>query len=125
MAKAPSRTGKTRHVDADEAMRRHKLMDEAILDFRGGMDELEGALGMYMIGRHFGWKVLYLIHTKKTVANYEKILGITVRDEFEPETVDSHRSLGYRAASALSNFWKIVSGEQKLDVDRVSRRTID
>ena len=29
---------------------------------------------MYMIGRHFGWKVLYLIHTKKTIAKYEGIL---------------------------------------------------
>ena len=99
-------------------------MDEAILNFRGGLDELEGALGMYMIGRHFGWKVLYLIHTKNTVAKYEKILGIVVRDEFEASTVDSERSLAFKAASVFSNFWKIVSGDQKLDVPRDQRRTV-
>ena len=65
MAKKPNRTAKIPHVEADEALRRHRVMDEAIFNFRGGIDELEGALGMYMIGRHFGWKVLYLIHTKK------------------------------------------------------------
>ena len=124
MAKAPGRTGKTPHVEADEALRRHKVMDDAILNFRGGMDELEGALGMYMIGRHFGWKVLYLIHTKKTVAKYEKILGIVTREEFEAETVDSHRSLGFQAASALSNFWKVVSGDEKLPLDREQRRSL-
>ena len=100
-------------------------MDEAILRFRGGLDELEGALGMYMIGRHFGWKVIYLIHTKKTVAKYEKFLGIVVRDEFEAETIDSHRNLGFQAASALSNFWKVVSGDDKLPIDRAQRRSLD
>ena len=125
MAKATGRIGKTPHVSADEALRRHKLMDEAILRFRGGLDELEGALGMYMIGRHFGWKVIYLIHTKKTVAKYEKFLGIVVRDEFEAETIDSHRNLGFQAASALSNFWKVVSGDDKLPIDRAQRRSLD
>jgi len=124
MAKAPSRTGKTPHVDADAALRRHIFMDEVIRNFRGGLDELESALGMYMIGRHFGWKVLYLIHTKKTVAKYEKILGIVAREEFESETVDSHRSLGFQAASALSNFWKVVSGDEKLPLDREQRRSL-
>ena len=124
MAKAPGRIGKTPHVSADEALRRHKLMDEAILRFRGGLDELEGALGMYMIGRHFGWKVIYLIHTKKTVAKYESFLGIVVREEFEAETIDSHRNLGFQAASALSNFWKVVSGDDKLPIDRAERRSL-
>lgn len=118
------RTGKTKHLSAEEAQRRHHLMDEAILDFRGSIDELEGALGMYMIGRHFGWKVLYLIHSKKTVAKYEAILGIDVRQEFPPETIDSHRSLAYNAVQKLTNFWKAVSGEEKLDIERDERKAL-
>src|SRR5687768_3824595 len=94
----PKRTGKTRPTSPDEAKRRHDVMDQAILNFQGQLDELEGALGMYMLGRHVGWKVLYIIHSKRTVAKYEKILGISVREEFEPETIDSHRSHGYRLA---------------------------
>ncbi len=111
-------------VSPEEAKRRHDLMDHAIEKFTGGADQLEAALGMYMIGRHVGWKVLYLIHTKATVAKYEAILGIKVREEFEPETIDSQRSMGFRAASALSNFWKIVSGDEKLDLDRDQRRSL-
>lgn len=118
------RTAKTPLVEAKEAKRRHDVMDEAILNFGGQLDELEGALGMYMIGRHFGWKVLYLIHSKKTVAKYEHILGIKVRDEFEAETVDSERSIGFKAARAISNFWKVVSGDEKLPIDREARRSL-
>lgn len=97
-------------------------MDEAILNFHGALDELEGALGMYMLGRHFGWKVLYIVHSKKTVRKYEQILGIDVRTEFEAETPDSVRSNGYRLAQAFSNFWKVVSGEEK--IDRSERKLI-
>ena len=114
----------TPRVSTDEAKRRHDVMDQAIEKFTGGADQLEAALGMYMIGRHVGWKVLYLIHTKATIAKYEAILGIKVREEFEPETVDSKRSMAFKAASALSNFWKIVSGDEKLDLDRDERRSL-
>lgn len=115
---------KTPRVSPDEAKRRHDVMDQAIETFTGGADQLEAALGMYMIGRHVGWKVLYLIHTKATVAKYEAILGIKVREEFEPETADSHRSVAFKAAMALSNFWKVVSGDEKLPIDREERRSL-
>jgi len=118
------RIPKTQNVSAEEAKRRHDRMDDAIRAFHGQLDELESALGMYMLGRHLGWKVLYIIHSKKTVAKYEAILGISVRDEFAPETDDSHRSLGFKAVQKLTNFWKAVSGEEKLPIEREERRTL-
>lgn len=114
----------TPRVSPEEAKRRHDVMDLAIEKFTGGADQLEAALGMYMLGRHVGWKVLYLIHTKATIAKYEAILGIKVREEFEPETADAQRSMAFKAASALSNFWKIVSGDEKLQLDRDERRSL-
>lgn len=122
--------GKAKHkpqtplVSPEEAKRRHDLMDAAIHRFAGQLDELEGALGMYMLGRHMGWKVLYIIHSKRTVAKYEAILGINVREEFEAETPDSMRSMGFLAVRSISNFWKFVSGEEKIDLDRQQRRSI-
>ena len=113
---------KTEPVSAPEAKRRHDLMDDRIRDFEGGLDELESALGMYMLGRHFGWKVLYIIHSKKTVRKYEEILGIDVREEFPAEGLDAERSNGYRAIRSISNFWKFVSGEEKIELDRDERK---
>ncbi|WP_137894985.1 hypothetical protein [Ramlibacter sp. 2FC] len=94
------------------------LLDRAIDKFGspklsevGSIDELEQALGMYVIGRHVGWKVLVLVHNKRTIRKYEEILGISVREAFPEEAAASMRSVGYRFAKTLSNFWKAVSGE--------------
>lgn len=91
------------------------LFDRATVNFKGGIDELESAIGMYVLGRHVGWKVLYIVHSKKTVKKYEDILGISVRDEFPEEGPESGRSMGYSIAKTFSNFWKVVSGEEKVD----------
>ncbi len=99
----------------DEALRQSELFDKAILNFKGGIDELESALGMYALGRHVGWRVLYIVHSKKTVKKYEDILGISVRDEFPEEGPEARRSMGYTVAKTFSNFWKVVSGEEKVD----------
>ena len=112
-------------LSAEDAARMFSVIDHATHNYSGYLDELESALGMYVLGRHVGWKVLYLVHSKKTVAKYESILGIKVRDEFPEVGPEADRSLGYRAAQALSNFWKVVSGETKLDIERDQRRMIE
>lgn len=114
---------KTPLTSPAEAKARHDLMDEAIFNFEGQLDELEAALGMYMLGRHLGWKVLYIIHSKKTIRKYEAILGIDVREAFPEVGPDAERSNGYRLAQTFSNFWKVVSGEEK--IDRNQRKAID
>ncbi|MDC8769991.1 hypothetical protein [Roseateles albus] len=119
------RSRQTPSVDEVEAKRRHDLMDKAILNFKGSADELETALGMFMVGRHVGWKVLYLIHSKKTVAKYEALLGINVREEFPEIGPDAERSMAWQLSKSISNFWKVVSGEEKLPLDRDGRRSLE
>ena len=109
-----------RHVPIDQRLKAltdaeknqlQEIEDNAIINFKGMLDELESALGMLRIGHHVGWKVLYLIHSKKTIRKYEEILNIKVRDIFEETGPSSPRSIGL----ALANFWKVVSGEIKID----------
>lgn len=94
----------------------------AIENFNGSFDELESAVGMYMLGHYVGWRVLVLLHSKKTIRKYEEILGITVREEFAEEGPEADRSLAYSVAKKVSNFWKVVSGEIKLDVAKEERK---
>lgn len=82
----------------------------AIEKFKGNASELESAIGMYFMGHAFGWRILYMIHSKATVRKYERILDISVREVFEESTPHSERSLAFRVASTVSNFWKAVSG---------------
>jgi hypothetical protein len=90
------------------------LMDESILSYSGVADEIEQAIGFYFIGRHVGWKALVIMHNKRTIRKYEAALGIDIRKEFDEVGPDAARSLGYRIASQVSNFWKAVSGEEKI-----------
>lgn len=114
MAKTPNRP-QAPALSAEKAKEMSDRFDEVLRGYRGDAGELESAIGMYFLGRHLGWKPLYIIHSKKTVAKYEEILGINVREEFPEEGPASERSMGYRVAKGFSNFWKVVSGEEKID----------
>jgi len=93
----------------------HEIELAAIAKYYGTADELESALGFLRIGLQIGWKPLALIHSRKTFRKYEQILGINAREFFPEETAASERSMGYTIAKKLSNFWKVVSGDIKID----------
>ncbi len=97
------------------------VQENAIAGFTGLLDELESALGMLVMGHHFGWKVLYLIHSKKTIRKYEEILGVKVRDIFPERGPSSYRSIGLNLADKFDNFWKVAGGDIKIP----DRRKVD
>ena len=86
-------------------------IDQRIEKFRGQVPALEQAIGVWIVGRKFGWKVLYLVHDRKTLAKYEKILGIDFRSELPEEGPLAKKSLAWQAVQKVSNFWKAVRGE--------------
>ena len=98
-------------------------LDRQIEEFKGQLPTLESALGAYLVGRRYGWKVLYLVHDKKTIRKYEAILGFKLREQLEPEGDLSHRSVGFQLQKKVSNFWKAVSGELKV-VHKGKERTV-
>jgi len=87
---------------------------DAVARFHGDLDQLEAALGMLRMGHHFGWKVLYLYHSKKTIRRYEEILGIRVREVFDPTGPSSYRSFGLNIAERFDNFWRVAGGDIKI-----------
>ena len=102
-------------LNPKEALQYIEIVNKATDKFVGQFDELENAIGMLMIGRLVGWKVLVLIHNKRSIRKYEAILGINVREMFPEEGPFAAKSLGYKAALALGNFWKAVSGDLQID----------
>jgi len=102
-------------TDEARAIQLRSISVKATENYRGSLPELSAALGMLQIGDLFGWRPLVVVHSKRTIRKYEEILGITVRDFFPEIGPEAKRSLGYLNASRLSNFWKAVSGEVKVD----------
>lgn len=99
----------------EEAEKLVRDIDLLAHKFEGQLDELESAIGMLMLGRLVGWKVLVLIHNKRTIRKYEEILGINVRDAFPEEGYLAYKSVGLEIVKKLGNFWKAVSGDVKVE----------
>ncbi len=108
----------------DQVWQLYEIERKAFASYTGTFDELEAALGMLHLGYHLGWKPLVLIHNKRTIRKYEEILGIDVREMFPEEGPSANRSIGYKVAKKIGNFWKAVSGEIKDDELKASRREI-
>jgi len=83
-------------------------------NLHGDLTQIEAALGMLRMGHYWGWKVLYIIHSKKTIRTYEEILGIKIRDLFPAEGPSSYRSIGFNLAKRFSNFWKVAGRDIKI-----------
>lgn len=92
-----------------------EIEKRSIAGFKGDLHELESALGMMRIGHYFGWRVLCIIHNKRTIRKYEEILGIDIKDIFPPEGPLAERNHGFAFYQKVGNFWKIVSGDIKVE----------
>ena len=111
-------------VDVNDAHALVMHLDETIARFHGQIDELESAVGMYMIGRLMGWKVLFIVHNKRTIRKYEEILGINVREEFAEEGPFADKSQALNLIKKVGGFWKAVSGEHKDEELKEKRREL-
>lgn len=88
-----------------------KLIDKSIMKFHGNSEELENAIGALMLGRKTGWRVLFLIHSPKSIKKYESILGVEFRDILPEEGPKAKDSVAWKVAQTVTNFWKLVKGE--------------
>lgn len=117
-------TARLAPLTQDQVWQLYEIERKAFASYTGQFDELEAAIGMLHLGYHIGWKPLVLIHNKRTLRKYEEILGIDIREIFPEEGPSWERSIGYKLAKKIGNFWKAVSGEVKDDELKAQRRTI-
>ena len=104
---------------SDEKLRHlEKIEQMAIANYYGDLGDIESALGMLRLGQQYGWRVMYLIHSKATIRKYERILGILIKDEMPEEGPSAYRVPAIKIIKTLGNFWKVVSGETKVEGKR-------
>ena len=99
----------------EQILEMHEITRKATARFKGNISELETAIGMLHFGHHVGWRPIVMMHSKKTIRKYEEILDINIREYFPEEGPSAERSLGYKWAKKIGEFWKIVSGDIKND----------
>lgn len=89
-----------------------QLIHRAVDDFDGNLTDLGSAIGMLVLGRRYGWRVMLLIHSPGTVRKYLKILGLKNLRDAVPEVGElAHRSNAWRLVEGTNHFWKVVRGQ--------------
>jgi hypothetical protein len=110
---------KQRKLTSSELREIDRITQEAIANFVGDLSELESALGMLTLGYQYGWRVLYIIHSKATIRKYEGVLEISIKELFEEEGPSAERNVGIKLIRKIGSFWKVVSGEIKVKDKRL------
>lgn len=90
-----------------------KMIFDASANYRGQMDDLYQAVGMLVVGRFYGWRVMRIAGTHANWKTANAIFGdlktlMKEREEF------SHRSLGLDLADQVGKYWEIVRGVVKI-----------
>lgn len=85
------------------------IICQAWHDYEGQCDVIESAIGALILGRLVGYDGLRVVHSWKTLRNYEEILGVAFKDLPE-RTADSRRVNGIRYAEKFKKFWKALAG---------------
>ena len=88
-----------------------EIADAALARHKGDSRKLASAIGMLHIGRRLGYRPLLLMMDKTTIRLYEQILKVEFREIFPDVGEQAEKSMAWRAAKGLSNFWKAVKGE--------------
>jgi len=88
------------------------LLDERVREYKGDITELERAIGALFVGRQMGWKILLLVHDRKTIKRYEETLDLEFKEPNMPEVGKyAYKSVAWAAVQKVASFWKAVKGE--------------
>ena len=87
---------------------------QSIENYQGQAYPLETALGAVLIGHHYGWRVLKIIHSPATYKKYEQILGVSFEEICPERGPKAKKSLGLKIADRLNSFWAVATGKKKI-----------
>jgi hypothetical protein len=85
-----------------------KKLEKRMAEFKGFGNHLGSAIGALAIGKVYGWRVVMMIYSIKTVGKFNKILGVRIQDVCPEETKISYRSWGFRISKKVGAFWKVA-----------------
>ena len=101
-----------------------EFTDKTVKGFSGQFDELYSALGVMLVGRYVGWRVVRLTLSEKTYKKYKDILGVDFKDELRERDLYTYKSVGLALVDKIGNFWEVVSGHATGQIDRKEKRLI-
>lgn len=93
-----------------------KLLEDTVKNYRGDGSVLLSALGALVLGYFYGWRVLSLVTSEKTYRKYQNAIGVIFKDVMPERGRYAHKSIGLAVVDKFENFWRVVKGQDKMDV---------
>lgn len=86
-----------------------KRIDDVSTQYKGQIDVLLKSVGMIVLGRKFGWRVIRLVVSTTDWTKANKIFGDL--KEYMPERgVLAKKSVGLKMVDALDGYWDVIRG---------------
>lgn len=83
---------------------------------------VEGAIGALFLGQRYGLRILRILHSSKTLRQYEQFLGASFDDLIPQHGPFIDRSVAWWIATSTKKYWDLVS--RKFKVEGAERRGI-
>lgn len=88
------------------------MIDRVSRGYKGQLDDLTAAVGMLMVGRLYGWRVIRLVNSRRHWAHACKLFGDL--KVLLPETGEcTHKSLGMTLIKGAGDYWDFIKGVEK------------
>lgn len=84
-------------------------IEQVTKDYKGQLDHLQAAIGLMMIGRVMGWRVVRLVCSRSAWTDANNLFG-DVKTLLPAETEFSDKSMAYRVVKASGQYWEYVKG---------------
>jgi len=88
-------------------------IDEEATKYHGQIDDLYKAVGMIVIGRLFGWKVMRLASPRSTWVKATKLFG-DPKLLMDDEGKLAHKSFALNLIKDTTEFWDYVRGDKAM-----------
>lgn len=85
------------------------LVSKVCSEFKGSSNDLVDAVGLVVVGRLYGWRVMRLISTRKAWADSNALFGDLKGAEIIPERgVLAYKSVGLAIADKVGKYWDFI-----------------
>jgi hypothetical protein len=91
-------------------------IEDVTATYRGQIDHLYEAVGMIIIGRKVGWRVMRLASSRRCWTTATKLFGDPKELMREKEKY-WHRSFGLKVVEAVGDYWEVIKGHRAVSMD--------
>jgi len=87
-------------------------IDQVSTDFKGQIDDLTAVVGMVMVGRLYGWRVIRLVNSRRLWVLACRLFG-DLKNILPERGLLAHKSVGLALVDKAGDYWDFISGDTK------------